>query len=179
MIRDGVCDEATNTKRCLFDGGDCCRQNKSVELCNICTCKLELDQDQLNLDYTLLEVVVSANDDDFAEEKVSPVATIDSVESVSVCSRICMDSSTYSFADDWAILPDERTVTWRANVNGWVFHVENKTCSCLSLDCQREDVVMIPAKERETTVTGLHKVLFFVLQSIMVTCSELQTSLYF
>ncbi len=40
MIRDGVCDEATNVERCLFDGGDCCLGNKSVWNCNFCTCKL-------------------------------------------------------------------------------------------------------------------------------------------
>ena len=39
MIRDGVCDEITNTERCLYDGGDCCKEDKSTELCNVCTCK--------------------------------------------------------------------------------------------------------------------------------------------
>ncbi len=30
MLRDGICDEATNTELCHWDGGDCC-QDKSTK----------------------------------------------------------------------------------------------------------------------------------------------------
>ncbi len=33
MIGDGVCDEVTNNERCLFDGGDCCKEDKSMTTC--------------------------------------------------------------------------------------------------------------------------------------------------
>ena len=33
MLRDGVCDEATNTEECFFDGGDCCTENTAVWNC--------------------------------------------------------------------------------------------------------------------------------------------------
>ncbi len=41
MIRDGVCDEATNLEACNFDGGDCCLDNKDITLCKQCSCKLK------------------------------------------------------------------------------------------------------------------------------------------
>ncbi len=41
MIGDGVCDEATNTEECLFDGNDCCLENKNTDLCQDCFCRLE------------------------------------------------------------------------------------------------------------------------------------------
>ena len=42
LIGDGVCDEATNTYRCLYDGGDCCKADseKDTKYCQDCTCKL-------------------------------------------------------------------------------------------------------------------------------------------
>ncbi len=37
MLRDGVCDEATNNEKCLYDGGDCClsRGKKGESLCKV------------------------------------------------------------------------------------------------------------------------------------------------
>ncbi len=37
MLRDGVCDEATNNERCHYDGGDCCldRSVKNSALCKV------------------------------------------------------------------------------------------------------------------------------------------------
>ncbi len=40
MMRDGVCDEATNIEACLFDGGDCCTENVAVWNCKRCDCML-------------------------------------------------------------------------------------------------------------------------------------------
>ena len=40
QIGDGLCDDATNVQECDFDGGDCCGNDVSTELCEICTCHL-------------------------------------------------------------------------------------------------------------------------------------------
>ncbi len=39
LIGDGVCDEVTNNEQCLFDRGDCCRQDaESRKYCSSCLC---------------------------------------------------------------------------------------------------------------------------------------------
>ncbi len=39
LIGDGVCDEVTNNEKCLFDSGDCCRQDaESKKYCTSCLC---------------------------------------------------------------------------------------------------------------------------------------------
>ncbi len=49
MINDGVCDEATNIEKCLFDGDDCCIQDTDIDttLCRDCICKLHVSQSDL------------------------------------------------------------------------------------------------------------------------------------
>ena len=36
---DGICDDATNTEECDWDGGDCCKSDSSYEFCEECQCK--------------------------------------------------------------------------------------------------------------------------------------------
>ncbi len=44
LIRDGQCDEVTNNKLCLFDGGDCCHQQEQedngISFCKDCSCRV-------------------------------------------------------------------------------------------------------------------------------------------
>ncbi len=39
LINDGVCDEVANIADCLFDGGDCCLEDKDTKYCQDCECK--------------------------------------------------------------------------------------------------------------------------------------------
>ncbi len=39
-INDGLCDDAANNKKCLYDGDDCCLEYKPKILCSDCQCKL-------------------------------------------------------------------------------------------------------------------------------------------
>ena len=38
LVRDGYCDDSTNTKECSFDGGDCCGCNVNTQYCTECRC---------------------------------------------------------------------------------------------------------------------------------------------
>ncbi len=131
MLNDGICDEMTNNKRCLFDGGDCCRQEKSTPLCKVCTCRLEVNTTILDKEYAT-HGVIKAEQSDIDFDQVQTVVTIEDVETSHVCSRICMDSNTKSFADDWRILIDTRTPEWRNKINAWT-HDSNRTCQCLTM----------------------------------------------
>ncbi len=47
MIGDGICDDVTNIRSCLFDDGDCCQpqgmnnEASALKFCQQCSCKLE------------------------------------------------------------------------------------------------------------------------------------------
>lgn len=38
-VKDGVCDDATNTELCSFDGGDCCLPQVDKTYCTVCLCQ--------------------------------------------------------------------------------------------------------------------------------------------
>ncbi len=42
MLRDGACDELTNTEKCHWDGGDCCLDIslKDESLCQVSKCDI-------------------------------------------------------------------------------------------------------------------------------------------
>ena len=44
MLRDGVCDDATNNEKCHWDGGDCCA-DKSVKDDFFCKVRLNTMRD--------------------------------------------------------------------------------------------------------------------------------------
>ncbi len=116
MIGDGVCDEATNTKRCLFDGGDCCLPKKSTPLCKICTCKMDIDQESLQTDIDQLDVRVLDAVTDFANQMdFDRILDVEDVASVKVCAKICIDATLTKS---------------HPKVNGWIFDFESGLCSC-------------------------------------------------
>ena len=65
MIKDGICDELTNTKRCIYDGGDCCKADKLTHMCKMCLCKMEVDEHQLTEFYSSQHVKAFKNADDY------------------------------------------------------------------------------------------------------------------
>ncbi len=112
MLRDGVCDELTNTKLCLFDGGDCCldKQKKDTTLCKICTCRLSVDIDELRDTFKNTQVMMMENPYDFQSLILRTEKSVNDVLSKDVCSTMCLE-----FHD---------------TVNGWKYDGSTNTCTC-------------------------------------------------
>ncbi len=112
MINDGVCDEVANVKRCLYDGGDCCLEEKATHLCKVCTCKIEIDEQQLEIDFDNHRVRVFADGNNFTSVKERVIKTVEEVVSIDVCSVICLDKEHNSRS------------------NAWIFIKESEQCQC-------------------------------------------------
>ncbi len=182
MINDGVCDELTNNQRCLFDGGDCCRQEKSTELCSVCTCRLDATTNEIKADYLAQEVNLYLDVEGFQKQKRITVATVEDVESHWICSRICMDVTTASNVDDWDIVRNQKTNIWRDTVNAWLFQSSNRSCSCLNLltlsVCPLNEESLIPAHTDSFQVIP-HLDLIFLQMSKMLPCGKLRIVVWF
>ena len=160
---DGICQDEANTPDCLYDGGDCCRQKKSTPSCKNCTCQFNTTREQLDKDFERYEVMVYPGPGDGDDLEMSDVVTINNVESVFVCSQICMDSTKKSLVDGWAILPDQNTTTWRDHVNAWRFQTSDGQCTCQTIlgpVCPTENAASIPATSSELMDSFLPELIF-------------------
>ena len=132
MIGDRVCDEITNTKRCLYDGKDCCLEDKSTPYCKVCTCKLDTSQLSRQLTTTGSNVVNFRLDKLLtARIKTGPFTTltlVKDVQSSEVCSILCNDEDLTKVED----------------VNAWMFNASDSRCSCLKVNpiCQAKHHVL-------------------------------------
>ncbi len=105
MLRDGVCDWETNHDRCLFDGGDCCLENKDTTFCSgNCTCFLSYDDTKLFKRYEESEVVQLLE----AEFNASVIVKVSDVWSQEVCSVLCMDHILKEIINAWTYSLDQR-----------------------------------------------------------------------
>ncbi len=111
-MKDGVCDEVTNTKRCLYDGGDCCREDKDTTLCNVCTCKKDVNEEELIIDFDQHQVQIFLDSNDYIEVKVNDIKTVRDVENFQVCSMICLDK------------------LFNTRSNAWIYLKGNEQCKC-------------------------------------------------
>ncbi len=116
MIDDGVCDEATNVERCLFDGNDCCLVNKSTPLCKVCTCKKKVDMDSLIKKTGELKVKASkTKKNDQLSNEIYFSTSVKDVESQQVCTIVCMEMT-------------------EVKASYWTFNGTSKVCTCSELD---------------------------------------------
>ncbi len=112
MLRDGVCDEATNTRVCQFDGGDCCQQIKVRTLCKNCSCILFIDQSKVEqqfIEFDIKPFKDPAKVDSAIEDWVTEVADVISAQ---VCAVLCLD---HNQAD---------------NINAWRYNGIDNNCQC-------------------------------------------------
>ncbi len=102
MIRDGVCDEITNVERCLYDGGDCCKEDKSTDLCKVCTCKMVIDTDFLNKRLLETNSTVFEKRQNFHQISVTHKKNISDVASLDACHMICLDDKLDELVNAWS-----------------------------------------------------------------------------
>ncbi len=116
MLRDSVCDEASNIEKCLYDGGDCCLENKDRTLCRKCICFMDVDEDELKEKFEELEIK-PVNDPDslktlIVDNNRNSLVEVEDVSSVLVCSALCLEHEK------------------SGELNVWHYEVENQTCRC-------------------------------------------------
>ena len=121
MLRDGVCDDPTNTPLCLYDGGDCCLANKATHLCRECACILNVDYEQINVAFSKYDVRALSNPESFDTVVSFTQLTVSNVVSVGVCIMICLDEELFGVVNAWHY--DE---TLRECSCGWIdFHTDD------------------------------------------------------
>ena len=111
MLRDGVCDETSNNAKCLFDGGDCCKENKDRSLCLDCTCHLEVVE--LEKRFNALKVNAVKDLESMQIEIGNSggwTVEVEEVFTMEVCSVLCLDHEN------------------AAELNAW--HYEGRICRC-------------------------------------------------
>ncbi len=113
MIADSVCDEVTNIERCLYDGGDCCKPDKSTPFCQDCTCRQTVDKAKFRQameDYNIHILSVTLI---FGPPLVSyEHQRVEEVESPGVCAVLCLDPEL------------------DLNINAWKFDEKTRDCQC-------------------------------------------------
>ncbi len=154
MLRDSVCDEATNTELCLYDGGDCCLDAKDTTLCRNCSCILTVDPDVVESQFAALDIKPHKNSVSIDNR----IVQVEDVISAPVCAVLCLD---HDLAE---------------NINSWIYRKIEKICECgwiQSVQCPENTVL---DAWNWYNVSDLAEHLSFVQLNKTVPCGELDTS---
>ncbi len=158
MIRDGICDELTNTEKCLWDGGDCCldRSRRDTSLCQTCTCKLTVDEDKLAASLQSTDVRMFRDPNDFQNLVLKTETVVAEVLSDEVCFTLCLDSEVKDV------------------VNGWKYFAETGTCTCSWLKSTKcvEDIDLVEIDFENYVAFSLVSVKAFVQLTKIVDCGR-------
>ena len=117
----------TNTQRCLYDGGDCCLEDKRMHLCKVCTCIKDVNKDDLNTKMIENNVKAIKSDYDLVTN-FKVMKTVFEVLSVDVCTVICFE----------AMEKDKQGID---GINSWIYQriKGNNTCFCTHFeDCYKD-----------------------------------------
>ncbi len=112
LLRDSVCDEVTNNRLCLYDGGDCCLEVKNRAYCTNCSCTLDVDQAKLALQFTEGNIKPFRNHLDIHNVIRGWNVEVEEVVTKQVCAVLCLH---HQEADE---------------INAWHFNENNKLCRC-------------------------------------------------
>ncbi len=165
MIRDGVCDEKTNTEACLWDGGDCClnSQKKDRTLCRECVCQVTVNETQLMTAFRSTEVMLLPKDLNFDSLILKTAKIVPDVFMADVCSLLCLE------------LVD--------TVNGWSYDGLEHTCTCAwlkSTECIREmDLTEVDVNRFLNPSYGVALSIALVIESYVQLAKTVDCSKYF
>ncbi len=112
MLRDAVCDEATNNADCLYDGGDCCLEFKVTTLCKNCSCILTIHLEEMQADFKRLNVKPLANQGKFNALNATSSVKVTDVVSAPVCAVLCLQHDKADM------------------INAWHYHEYVQLCTC-------------------------------------------------
>ncbi len=136
MLRDSVCDEATNIETCLYDGGDCCLEAKVTKLCKNCSCILSVNRDDLQLEFSSLTIRPLEKTINFSTVIGDWTVEVTDVVSGPVCAILCLSHE----AND--------------RINAWHYDGQSLVCTCgwvESAICP-EDKIVMPDNGNQTTL---------------------------
>ncbi len=154
MMRDGVCDDASNIAKCLFDGGDCCKENKDKTLCGACTCNLTVNQVELVGQFKDLQIkplIQGGSNLDPLQNMVE----VQDVVSTKVCAKICLEHQ-------------------KANeLNAWHFKANLGICHCGWIHSAACPEKMMMENWRFDVTSGLPNDTTFVQLAKTVSCGRL------
>ncbi len=167
MIRDGVCDELTNTAKCLYDGGDCCLDfhKKDTTLCRECTCQLTVDILEMQSLFSATGVKRFQDPDDFPKLILASTHVAEDVGSIEVCSSLCLGE-----------------IVAEKPVNGWGYNSGSRICTCAwlkSIDyCSSENKLEL-LSDASALNNDIHfNDIAFMQTSKILECGEYGTSIY-
>ncbi len=112
MLRDSVCDEATNIAECFFDGGDCCLEFKNTIYCQNCSCILTVDNETVLRQFSENNVKPFANPDDVQPFAEQWIVNVEEVISIRVCAVLCLDHDNSQ------------------DINTWLYNRTSQVCRC-------------------------------------------------
>ena len=153
LIEDGVCDEITNNARCLFDGRDCCRQDKITRLCQNCTCILKYNQTDLNMRLKENRVQIYIGPEESGDNNLFDIFhTVEEVASKWICYTICLELKPLA--------------------NSWTFNkTNNNTCICSALNgCYRKHDLMSIQEYKDSSNTDI--AMPYIMLSTIPMCSK-------
>ena len=131
MMRDGVCDERANIARCLFDGGDCCLENKIKANCDYCPCMLDIDQKNLENQFRELNIKPVKEHESLESFIESWTVEVEHVVSEQVSEQVALYSVSITIKPMSSTL-GITTVRGSADADGWNPSLVQKNCWSLT-----------------------------------------------
>ena len=137
----------------MYDGGDCCREDKDTTLCQVCTCIVPVQKYELIklLKANRVAVYTGPKKNEFFELK-----TVDDVASKAGCQKLCLDFS----------LENEQ-------MDSWIYEADrNNTCTCLTFkacydECNQNEIMSL---HNYNNLILLNSVDYFALMTRILPC---------